>query len=277
MIENRASRTAQGAAMHRGAHQICDRPLVFVDPLAVPILGEAGVELTAGRSRYCEPRMAGLRALIVVRSRLTEDTLGESGAGQYVLLGAGLDTFAYRHPGFAVFEVDHPATQAWKRERLLEAGIAVPESARFVPVDFERESFVDGLKRSGFDFTKPAVVAWLGVVPYLEKHTVFATLRTFADSMAPGSQILFDYPSPREELTDEERRTAIAFALRVAAAGEPLRSFLGPQELSNELGSLHLHGEDFNHATLAARYLAGRSDRLALNRHAHIMRARIEA
>jgi len=273
MIAGSASRTAQGAAMHRAAHQLCDHPLVVEDPLALKIVGaEAAAELREGRSRWLDPRFSALRALVVIRSRLTEDTVGDSGVSQYVALGAGLDTFGCRRPGIAAFEVDHPATQSWKRQRLREAGIAVAPGLAFVPVDFERENFADGMVRAGFDSDKPAVVAWLGVVPYLEKQTVFGTLTTLAQMLAKGSHVIFDYPAPREELSEEERRLAAAFAVRVAAAGEPLRTFLGPQELQNELGRLHVHGEDFNHATLSARYLAGRSDGLALSRHAHIMR-----
>jgi len=262
--------------MHRAAHQILDHPLVFEDPLALRIVGaEAEAALRAGTSRHCDPRMAKLRAFIAVRNRFSEDCA--AGVNQYALLGAGLDTFAYRSTGIRVFEVDHPATQAWKRARLEETAIAIPAGVGFVPVDFEHEDFAEGLTRAGFDFGEPAVVAWLGVVPYLDKPTVIDTLRRLAGTMAPGSTVIFDYPAPPTELTEQERRTAMAFAMRVAAAGEPLRTFFDPQELAAELAAAGLRGEDFNRVTLTAHYLAGRSDGLALSRHAHIMRARIQA
>jgi len=279
MIADQASRTAQGAAMHRAAHQLLDRPLVFEDPLALRIIGTAAeAELRAGNTRYLQPRMARLRAFLAVRSRFAEDCLSASGAGQYVLLGAGLDTFAYRANlmRLKVFEVDHPATQAWKRQRLKDAAIAVPQGVVFVPVDFEREQFSEALGDVGFDFGAPAVVGWLGVVPYLEKPTVIDTLKRISAAMARGTQIIFDYPSPPEEMTEEERRLAAAFALRVAAAGEPLRCFFAPHELHEELSRAgYSRVEDLDHATLTARHLAGRTDGLALSRYAHILRASI--
>ena len=280
MIENQASTTAQGAATHRATHQLLDRPLVFEDPLALRIIGaEAEAELRSGRSRYTDPRIARLRAFLAVRSRFTEDCLAAAGVPQYVLLGAGLDTYAYRSDlrRLAVFEIDHPATQEWKRDRLHDVGITIPETVVFAPVDFERETVQDGLSRAGFDFVKPTVVAWLGVVPYLSKDAVIETLRILAKTLAAGSQIIFDYPSPPDELSVEERRTAIAFAARVAAAEEPLRTIFNPQELQVELATAGLQAEDFNHATLSGRYLIGRADGLALSRHAHIMRASIKS
>src|ERR1700744_833636 len=145
MEANQPSRTAQGAAMHRAAHQILDRPPVFEDPLALKIIGpEAEAELRNGNDPRTDRRAAGLRAFIAARSRFSEDTLAEGvakGVRQYVLLGAGLDTFAYRaarnYPGLAVFEVDHPATQGWKRERLAQAGLTLPDALTFAPVNFE--------------------------------------------------------------------------------------------------------------------------------------------
>src|ERR1700761_2639959 len=130
---NTPSRTAQGAAMHRAAHQLIDKPTVFTDPLALRIIGaEAATELRAGRDAHALTQAQGLRLFIAVRSRFTEDCLAEAiarGVHQYVLLGAGLDTFAYRAPrdGLRVFEVDHPATQGWKRERLKEISVTAPK------------------------------------------------------------------------------------------------------------------------------------------------------
>ena len=175
MHEANPSRTALRVALRRAAHQLHDaKPLVFDDPLAVPILGKEFYEEVKrtpdGKKR---PFSAALRAFMVVRARLAEDTLAagvrELGVRQYLVLGAGLDTFACRNvdAGLRVFEVDHPATQAWKMRMLKAAGIVPPESAQFVAVDFEKDSLRARLKAAGFDESLPTVTAWLGVVPYL--------------------------------------------------------------------------------------------------------------
>src|ERR1700744_1784037 len=145
MEDNSPSRTALGAAMHRAAHQLLDHPPIFADPYALRIVGpQAQAELRSGASRHADVRIRGLRAFIAARSRFSEDKLAEAvahGVPQYVLLGAGLDTFAYRaaqtYPGLAVFEVDHPATQGWKRERLAQAGLTLPDALTFAPVHFQ--------------------------------------------------------------------------------------------------------------------------------------------
>ena len=143
------------------------------------------------------------RLFIAARSRFSEDALAASVAGgvrQVVILGAGLDTFSLRNPhgdqGVRVFEVDHPATQEWKRERLQQAGLAVPASLTFAPIDFERESLADGLKAVGFQADRPAFFQWLGVVPYLTRAAVSATLDFIAG--VPGSEVVFDYAEPLE-------------------------------------------------------------------------------
>jgi methyltransferase (TIGR00027 family) len=174
------SRTALRVALRRAAHQIHDaKPLVFDDPLAVRILGkEFQEELKRTPDGVKRPFSAGLRAFVVGRARLAEDTLAagvrDSGVRQYLVLGAGLDTFACRNPysDVRVFEVDHPATQAWKMTMLAGAGIVPLESAKFVAVDFESDSLRARLKAAGFDEAVPTVTAWLGVVPYLTSEGV---------------------------------------------------------------------------------------------------------
>src|SRR5664279_3830518 len=164
------SRTALRVALRRAAHQIHDSPLVFEDPVAIPILGATYAdELRRTPVRDDRPFSIALRAFIVARSRYAEDNLRHAlakGIRQYVLLGAGLDTFAYRnpYPELRVFEVDHPATQEWKRDLLQASGIPVPENLTYVPVNFEHESLDGELKAAGFDFRAPAYFAWLGVV-----------------------------------------------------------------------------------------------------------------
>jgi len=269
--------------MHRAAHQLLDTPPVFADPLALAVVGsEAETELRTG-SEWHGASSTGLRAFIAARSRLAEDTLADAitrGVGQYVLLGAGLDTFAYRsgakYPGLKVFEIDHPATQAWKRERLAEVHIAVPKNVTYVPVDFETDTLVDGLKRAGFDFSGPAVFAWLGVTPYLSPATVMDMLHTVAHTMQRGSEIVFDYTQPLSNMTQDERANFSAMAERVASLGEPFRSSFEPGAFARDVAAAGFSAvEDFDVEMLNARYFADREDGLKLRGRAHLMRARV--
>jgi methyltransferase (TIGR00027 family) len=284
MEDHSPSRTALGAAMHRAAHQLVDHPPIFEDPYALRIIGpEAEAELRDGTNRHADPRGRGLRAFIAARSRFSEDALAKAvdhGVRQYVLLGAGLDTFAYRaaetYPDLAVFEVDHPATQGWKRERLSGAGIGVPPSLTFAPVNFERETLADGLTGAGFDTSKPALFAWLGVVPYLTRDAIMATLR-FIAGLPRGSAVIFDYgETPQARDDDLQQAAAAALRERVAAAGEPFRSFFTPDELVRDVGALGFsHIEDFDAHRLNALYFAGRTDDLKLLGRGHLLLARV--
>jgi methyltransferase (TIGR00027 family) len=179
---------------------------------------------------------------VCARSRFAEEELAKAfaaGVRQYVVLGAGLDTFAYRNPfmDLAVFEVDFPDTQAWKRARLDHGGIAIPESLHFAAVDFERHSLRDGLHEAGFRSDQPAFFAWLGVVPYLTRPAAFATL-AFIAGLPKGSGVVFDYSIPREMMGERERDAFDNLAARVARAGEPFRLFFDPAQLAIELRSL---------------------------------------
>jgi methyltransferase (TIGR00027 family) len=278
---NTPSRTAQGAAMHRAAHQLIDSPPVFADPLAMKIIGsEAAAELRAGRDVRAMTQAEGLRLFIATRSRFTEDCLGEAmarGVDQYVLLGAGLDTFAYRgsHEGLRVFEVDHPATQGWKRARLDEVRISKPDWVIYAPVDFERETLRDGLARAEFDFSRPAMFAWLGVTPYLTREAVMNTL-SFIASLPKGSEVVFDYAEPTRNHNATQRARFEAMAARVAASGEPFKSFYEAEPLARDLKALGFSlAEDWNTDALNARYFTGRADGLKLRGRAHLMRARV--
>jgi len=283
MLDDKASATAQGTALHRAAHQLLDHPAILSDPLALRIIGrDAEKGLREGTSRHLLPGAAGLRAFLAIRSRFSEDCLGEAvarGVGQFVLLGAGLDTFAYRggyDPArLRIFEVDHPNTQEWKRKRLSEADIAVPESVFFAPVDFECETIAEGLMRAGFDFASPAFFAWLGVVPYLTRAAIMETLNFVVQRTGASSEIVFDYPEPAEALSPAQRRAMQTLAARVAAAGEPFRTSFKPDELRNVLQNAgFIFIEDMDTAALNARYCQGRDDTFALRGIAHIVRAR---
>jgi methyltransferase (TIGR00027 family) len=222
-----------------------------------------------------------LRAFLAVRSRFTEDCLAEAmarGISQYVLLGAGLDTFAYRgahDPAcLRIFEVDHPATQEWKRGRLRDADIAVPGSVLYAPVDFERQTVAEGLARAGFDFVAPAFFAWLGVVLYLTRDAVMETLRFVAEQTAASSEIVFDYPEPVDTMGPVLRRAMQMLAMRVASIGEPFRTAFKADEIKDTLSAIGFsHVEDMDTAALNARYCSGRHDAFVLHGNVHMVRA----
>jgi methyltransferase (TIGR00027 family) len=277
---------------------VLDRPRVFEDPLAVQILGAEGRRelddrlahaagngalraFDSGKALRAFDSGKALRAFVAVRSRLAEDALAERvarGVRQYVVLGAGLDTFAYRNPhdaaGLRVYEVDHPATQGWKRERLAEAALPLSHLVRFVPVDFERMTAVDGLAGAGLRFDRPAAVSWLGVVPYLERSVVLESLRSLTAAFPPGTQVVFDYGIPPAAMSPPMRAGYERLASRVEAAGERFRTFFEPAELARELAAAGFAGvEDWDAAVLNARFFAGRADGLLLAGAGHIVRA----
>lgn len=236
METGRASLTAFRVAMRRAAHQLLDRPCVLDDPIAVPLLG---ARFVIDEARETHPVARAFRSFMAARSRYSEDCLAAAvaeGVAQYVVLGAGLDTFAYRNPfvGLRVFEVDFPATQEWKRALLAESAIAVPDSLTFVPLDFEQRTLAEGLADAGFNTGAAAFFSWLGVVPYLTRDAFRATLRMIA-RLPAGARVCFDYALSPEILSDLRRKASEALAARVAAAGEPFRQFFTPEELTAEL------------------------------------------
>ncbi len=272
MQEAVPSRTAMRVALRRAAHQIYDTPIVFDDPFAIRILGSEGqTELRRtpdpGPGQKQRPFSIALRAHLVARSRYAEDQLAQAVAGgvtQYVLLGAGLDTFAFRnpYPKLQVFEVDHPATQAWKRDLLAESGISVPPRLSFTPVDFERETALEKLQAAGFDPGKKSFFAWLGVVPYLTLDAFRATIGFIAKSPA-GSGVVFDYAQPRRVLPPHEQLAHDSLASRVALAGEPFQLWFTPPEVAYELEEFRAI-EDIGSIEINERYFHNRRDQLQL-------------
>ena len=222
-----------------------------------------------------------LRAFLVARSLFAEDLIAhavERGVRQVVILGAGLDTFAYRHPygdGLTVFEVDHPATQAWKRQRLADAGIAIPRSTCYVPVDFERQTAFDGLSTAGFDALAPAFFSWLGVTMYLSEASVMPVLERIA-ALPRWSGVAFDYALDPDVLPGQARQVVEMMASRVAAAGEPWILFFDPTRLAqslHELGFTHI--EDLDGGAINARYFDQRSDGLRVGSVGHLLHAQV--
>jgi methyltransferase (TIGR00027 family) len=252
--------TAVGAAGHRAAHQVLERGFVFADPLALPILGpDAEGAVALARER---PERRGLRLFIAMRSRFAEDTAAHaiaSGVRQILVLGAGLDTFAYRlEPtlDLRVFELDHPATQAEKRRRLGQAQIAEPQHVSYVAHDFEGGRMTAALKVAGLDTDRAAFVLWLGVTPYLTEAAVFATLSELA-SWPGGVEVVFDYANPPGTVEENNARDFYReMAERVAASGEPFRCYFNSAELYARASGLGFSDiEDLDRAALVARYL----------------------
>jgi methyltransferase (TIGR00027 family) len=267
METGRASKTALGVGIRRAAHQLMDAPPVLDDPIAVRLVG-SGYRGKMGRASHKVGR--DLRAFVAARSRYVEDRLAEAvarGGRQYVVLGAGLDTFAYRNPfaGLRVFEVDFPATQEWKRALLGEAEIELPEGLRFVPLDFEATTLDKGLAEAGFDRGAAAFFGWLGVVPYLTLEAFRATLGVIAQLPA-GSGVSFDYAVAPESLSAVGRKAFDALAGRVAAAGEPFQLFFTPEEMAEELRRAGFgRMKQVDSDQLNERYFKDRADGLKLS------------
>jgi methyltransferase (TIGR00027 family) len=259
-------------AMRRAAHQIYDRPLVLDDPIALAIMGQERCDkLRSDPETQSAPIAVAMRAYMAVRARFAEDRLAEAvkqGATQFCILGAGLDTFAHRNPyaGLRVFEVDFPATQAWKHGMLADAGLGHPAALTYAPVDFEHEgeTLRDGLLRVGFRLEEKTFFSWLGVVPYLTLEAFRATL-AFTASMPEGSGVAFDYGLPREALSVRGKVGFDYLSSRVRRAGEPFQLFFTPEEIATEMAAVGFGRlDDLTPAALTARYFANRGDALAL-------------
>jgi methyltransferase (TIGR00027 family) len=264
------SRTAFRVALRRAVHQLIDRPTVLDDPLAIGILGSRGpAELDSEIAKSTSSFSRSLRAFVAVRSRYAEDELAKAvarGAKQYVVLGAGLDTFSCRNifagAGLRVFEVDHPATQAWKRRLLEEANIQIPSESTFVAVDFERQQLPEALKSAGFHPDQGTFFSWLGVTPYLTDAAFKSTL-AFIAGIQPQTGVVFDYAVARSSLNLLERLALDRLSARVAAAGEPFQLFFEPKKLSELLSQCGFRQiEDLGPEQINARYFAQRADGL---------------
>jgi methyltransferase (TIGR00027 family) len=278
MEAGQPSRTALGAAGHRAAHQVLERGLIFADPLAVRILGTESGEVIARAA--ADPSSRKLRLFIAVRTRFSEDALVAAlsgGVRQIAVLGAGLDTFSYRHTvpkHVRIFEVDHPATQEWKRKRLADVAIPVPTALTFAPVDFEREALGSGLERAGFDPHQRTFFTWLGVVPYLTRPAVLETLRYVAN-MSAGGEVVFDYANPPPASAQSDGAADYeALSERVASVGEPFNTYFETELLLATLVSLGLADvEDLGPDQIRARFFPNHRGNSGNNRGGHIVRA----
>lgn len=274
-MQGQASQTAKSAATHRAVHQLLEGGAIFSDPFAVAIVGEDPDAMI--RDAQENPNRRPLRWFIAARSRLAEDRLAEAigrGVRQVVALGAGLDTFGLRNPhrelGLRVFEVDHPATQAWKRERIAEA-TREPPALDFVAVDFEKQTLLDELAKAGFDPRTPAFVMWLGVVPYLTREAIGSTLRALAGI---GAEIVFDYGEPLEFFSGARRAYIEAMETRAAALGEPFLSRFRPAEMAALLAETGFTRQDDFGPHEMAVYLGSASPPPAGTPGGHVVHAR---
>ena len=263
-MSGKPNSTAVRTALWRALHTLVDDPPhVLDDRIGLEI---AGVDQRWQTRPDMDPvRTRPNRASIVARARAVEDTLIASGACQYVVLGAGLDTFAQRHTGpVRVFEVDEPATQAWKRDRLVALGLLNPERLRLVPVDFEAgESWLAQAIEAGLDTAEPTVVSMLGVTMYLTQEAILRSLRQAA-SLAGGSIMVFSYSRPIEMAPPDVRRVLEAAAKGAAASGHPWLSLLTPDQAANMARDAGFAGVGVITSTdLHERYFAERHDGLS--------------
>jgi methyltransferase (TIGR00027 family) len=278
MQPGQPSRTALGAAVHRAVHQVLERGRIFTDPLAVRILGaDAEAAIRAAKN---DPSTRRLRLFIAVRTRFAEDALTTAvarGVRQLVVLGAGLDTYAYRTvlgKSLRIFEVDHPSTQAWKREQLAQAAIPVPRTLTFVAIDFERETLAGGLAAAGFDPARQTFFTWLGVVPYLTNQAVLSTLG-FIAGLPGGAHVVFDYSNSSATGPDQDDYACgrEELAARVACVGETFESHFETDALHARLMAFGFGQiEDLGPALIRERYFEGRGGSVP-DRGGHIVRA----
>jgi methyltransferase (TIGR00027 family) len=275
------SQTSVNVALARALHQaVDDKPLILDDPIAPMIVdtrSEAYARLFEARDQHYERQG---RTIMVVRSRYAEDCLADAvvnGARQYLVLGAGMDTFAYRQPPWAgalrIFEVDHPSSQTFKRTRLDTVRIAPQPNLTFVPVDFETGSLDQALRQSGFDFATPTFCSWLGVTMYLTDEAINETLRTLR-RLVRASQVVLPFNLPPEALRAPDAERVRGIMKGVAASGEPWISLYRPKAMiAKLLGLGFTQAIHFSPEAANARYCRGRRDGLQMPKHLHLMRA----
>jgi methyltransferase (TIGR00027 family) len=272
---NQRSRTAEWVAANRAAHLLYDRPVIFEDKFAIELLSRPWRWIVRTPLLYrlalrYVMGMVNARGRFLIRARYTEEKLDaavRAGIGQYVILGAGLDSFAWRRPDLAgklaIFEIDHPQSQAAKRRRLRERSIAVPDNLEFIPVDFGRETVAAALARSRYNAGRRAFFSMLGTAQYISREALAATLRSIASVAPPGSELVLSYIQP-PRLVDPVHLFEHDRGIRASARqGEPFVSFYDPATFPREVCAL---GYELLENVLpddqARRYLAGRTDGL---------------
>ncbi|PON17519.1 SAM-dependent methyltransferase [Candidatus Entotheonella serta] len=296
MKEECSSFTALGAARSRAAHRLLDdEPKIFQDHLALGLCGinneailradiEALISKAAIRlgSELAQKMFSYPRAMMAMRSRYTEEALEQtinSGMKQYVILGAGLASFAYRRLDLVdrlqVFEVDHPSTQQWKQGRLRELNLECPPNLTFIPLDFEKQTLLQGLRRGGYRPEEPAYFSWLGGTQYLSEEAVFSMLNQVA-STAAKTVLTFTYIASKSQLDEENQRLLAITQFGARAHGEPWLSFFESSQLGlrlRDLGFTQIF--DLSPEEANARYFADREDGLCVPSLEHVMQVQV--
>jgi len=303
MEKDQVSLTALMAAYQRGYHAEYDDPKIFNDFLAFYLLlpeerAAFGQQYRKIAEKYLPVSTASNQDALqffiqnmsstsdmISRARYTEDKLNEAvnsqGVCQYVILGAGLDTFAFRHPKMVekiqVFEVDHPATQISKRQRIASLEWSTPLNLHFIPVDFTKDKLETTLLRSSYNSNATSFISWLGVTYYLPRNTVFAALRTFATIAPAGSNIIFDYYDDAAFSLDKVAPRMQGWKQYTKQAGEPIITGFDPSTLARELESIGLCiRETLCPSDIEKRYFQGRLDNYHATEHTHFVLATIK-
>ncbi len=276
MRKRARSKNAEAVAAIRAVHQKYDSPLILDDPLAYQLTSPAWrtvIRAPLLRSLVFKRFLRVLRPVhgqILARARFAEDQLKlavRGGVQQYVILGAGLDSFAFRRPPWAkevrVYELDHPATQMAKRRRLQELGLPIREKLELLPIDFESQSPQDVLTGSGFNPRERSFFSWLGVLVYLTPEAITDTLSSIASVAAPGSELVLDYMLP-DVIVDPSELKTMEFVRRMnERRGEPYLTYYEPSSLAEEMSRIGLEViEDVSPSAQSARYFTGRTDDL---------------
>jgi methyltransferase (TIGR00027 family) len=285
----RASMTAMGTALMRAIHTRLDRPALIDDPWGDRLIlaDERDAMLAVAGADDLD---AALRAhpsygTVILRTRYAEDALAEAvarGVRQYVIVGAGMDSYGLRQPPLAhdleIFEVDHPATQEFKVRRLSDCGIALPPGLHLVPADLSETGLDAALATSSFRPDGPAFFSWLGVTPYLTREANLATLRAISSCAPSGSELVFTYIDQGVFDPDADHGPLQEARAALASAGEPWVSGFHPAQLADDLRAAGLElVEDLGPEELHARYCADRTDGLTPSASAHVARARVAA
>jgi methyltransferase (TIGR00027 family) len=282
--------TAEATAAIRAMHLLYDQPVVFNDPYALQLTSPALRRVCHNRffqwllrRKFISETLRPISAQVLSRAKYVEEKLEQAvskGIAQYVIIGAGFDSFCLRRPDFSaglrIYEIDHPATQQIKRKRLMKILDSSPKGVEFLAIDLEKRTIVDALSGSSFLKDEKAFFSWLGTVPYLSEDAVFTVLRDLASFAARGSEIVFDYLIPTYQMTLEDRQ-ALGRGIRIIERwGEPVKSFFELDAFPDEVARLGYHiFENQSPAELNKRYFFDRSDNLATHSAAYNIHAEI--
>jgi len=303
MDPEQVSTSARIAAFVRAHHATHDDPKIFDDHLAIQLFSDDDLAMFSSnlaralqffdpeRAAQCPDQASALAAFMraqsgpitLTRARYAEDALQAAigqGVRQYVILGAGLDTFIFRRPDLMahlhVFEIDHPGTQGFKRRRLAELGWPIPANAHFLPVDFTRQGLPEALASTGYERAALTFISWLGVTYYLAREVVFDVLRAMAGLAPEGSAIIFDYLDADAFVSEHTATRVARMQEATRRAGEPMITGFEPATLAVDLASLGLRlVENLSPADLEARYFAGRTDGFHAFEQIHFARVEV--